>query len=249
MKVMLVDDERLALMQLDKMLKEFGVDVLGSFMNPVEAVAEAGILQPDVVFLDIHMPELYGMEAAEAIQECCPSAEIVFITAYDEYAVKAFELNALDYLLKPLQRDRLERTIQRWRMRHTAEPAAEPADSLPLFCCFPNMRVERPGRGPELIKWRTSKAQELFAYLFHHRGQLVRKSTPLDLLWPATDERKANTHLYTTIYQIRQCLKQAGLHMPIHSIGMKEGYMLDVSHVRIDAEEWERQTNGSRCAP
>ncbi|UUZ90115.1 response regulator [Paenibacillus sp. P25] len=124
MKVMLVDDERLALMQLDKMLKEFGVDVLGSFMNPVEAVAEAGILQPDVVFLDIHMPELYGMEAAEAIQECCPSAEIVFITAYDEYAVKAFELNALDYLLKPLQRDRLERTIQRWRMRHTAEPAA-----------------------------------------------------------------------------------------------------------------------------
>ncbi|WP_248929235.1 response regulator [Paenibacillus hamazuiensis] len=241
MKAMLVDDESLALMQLSKMLKEIaGIEVVGEYLDPLLAIEAAGQLQPDVVFLDIHMPEILGLKAAELLQEICPAAEIVFITAYDDYAVQAFELNALDYVLKPLQRERLAKTVQRLMMSAQAGRKEEEAGRPMLIRCLQTLQFEPPGVEPETLKWRTSKAQELFSYLLHHRGQLVRKGVLLDLLWPDFDLAKAMTHLYTTIYQVRQDLKRAGADVRIRSLGVQDGYILDTAQVRIDVEEWEK---------
>ncbi|WP_282937601.1 response regulator [Paenibacillus sp. RC67] len=245
MKAMLVDDERLALMQLEKILKEIpGIEVIGTYLEPNQAIEAVGKLMPDVVFLDINMPEIYGLRAAELMQEVCPAVEIVFVTAYDEYAVQAFELNALDYVMKPIQRERLSRTVQ--RLQQTVDSSSKQEQSVKsssvLIRCLQTMQIELPGNEPVTLKWRTAKAQELFAYLLHYRGQLVRKGELFELLWPDFEMEKAKTHLYTTIYQVRQDLKRMGADIEIRSLSIKEGYALDASRVRIDVEEWE-QTN------
>lgn len=246
MKALLVDDERLALMQLDKILREMpGIEVLGTYLEPNQAIEAVKELQPDVVFLDIHMPEIYGLRAAELMQEVHPAVEIVFVTAYDEYAVQAFELNALDYVMKPIQRERLMRTVQRLQQTLASgiNQKQEAASSCSvLIRCLQTMQIEFPGNEPVTLKWRTAKAQELFAYLLHHRGQLVRKGELFEMLWPDFEMEKAKTHLYTTIYQVRQDLKRWGADIEIRSLSIKEGYALDASRVRIDVEEWEQAT-------
>ncbi|SFL76044.1 Two-component response regulator, SAPR family, consists of REC, wHTH and BTAD domains [Paenibacillus sp. 1_12] len=241
LKALLVDDERLALLQLEKMLKELAdIHIVGTSMNPLQAIEMAANLKPDVIFLDIQMPGLSGLQAAEQLQEICPSAEIVFVTAFDEYAIQAFELHALDYVLKPLQRKRLLNTLQRLKQPET-NPKNDPHLGDPVWIrCFPSLQIEyKEDQADEFMKWRTSKGQELFAYLLHNRGQLVRKSMLLDLLWPDIDPKKAITLLYTTIYQIRQNLKSCGIDIPIQSYSAEEGYVLDAGRVRLESDEWE----------
>lgn len=91
------------------------------------------------------------------------------------------------------------------------------------------------------VKWRTTKAQELFAYLLHHRNRVVGRSVLLELLWPDLEEEKATKQLYTTIYFIRQTLKQYGMDtITIQSGEGEAGYRLELGEARIDSEEWER---------
>jgi two-component system LytT family response regulator len=240
-KVLLVDDERLALRQLVKMLQELtDIDIAGTSMDSVQAIEMATVLKPDVIFLDIHMPEMSGLQAAVMLQEVCPSVEIVFVTAFDEYAIQAFELQAIDYILKPVQRERLVKTIQRLRLRLSSSERQLPSAETVMIRCFPSIQIDPKHLGTEPIRWRTSKGQELFAYLLHHRGQLVRKSMLHEVLWPDLDIKKATSLLYTTIYQIRQSLKHAGIVIPIHSISVGEGYSLDAARVRLESEEWEQ---------
>lgn len=241
MKAILVDDERLALLQLNNMLKELPeIEVIGTYQDPLAAIEAAGVLQPDVVFLDINMPEIYGLKAAEHMQEACSDVEIVFVTAYDEYAIQAFELNALDYIMKPVKRERLARTVQRL-LKNTVGKERERAHDPTLIRCLQSLQIDVPGSGTELLKWRTAKAQELFAYLLHHRGQTVRKGLLLELLWPDFETEKATTHLYTTIYQARKDLKRAGANIEIRSSGVKDGYILEAAQLRVDSEEWEQE--------
>src|SRR5690625_2483073 len=108
MRAVLIDDEQLALDYFEKLLQEIGsFKIVAKYINPRHALEEVAQERPDVIFLDIEMPEINGIELAEQFGEIMPNTQIVFITAYDEYAVKAFELNAVDYILKPVHRDRL----------------------------------------------------------------------------------------------------------------------------------------------
>jgi DNA-binding LytR/AlgR family response regulator len=93
--------------------------IVGEAANGVEAVAMAGTLRPDIVFLDIRMPGLSGIEAARQLHGSC---HIVFVTAYDQYAIDAFEHGALDYLLKPVSAERLLRCCERLRTRFAQAP-------------------------------------------------------------------------------------------------------------------------------
>ncbi|MFC0329004.1 LytR/AlgR family response regulator transcription factor [Paenibacillus sepulcri] len=116
---MLIDDERLALKQLKRMLEEVvgGVEIIEMTSNPVQALERSEELQPDVVFLDIHMPGMNGLKLGEKLQQAVPHVEIVFVTAYDQYAVKAFDICALDYILKPVHPIRLQQTVERVRQK------------------------------------------------------------------------------------------------------------------------------------
>src|SRR5262249_13676072 len=94
-----------------------GIEVIGQAGNGVEALTTIDRLQPDLVFLDVQMPGLTGFEVARRMLEKHTSSHIVFVTAYDQYAIEAFEVNAVDYLLKPVDPSRLETAIDRARRR------------------------------------------------------------------------------------------------------------------------------------
>jgi DNA-binding LytR/AlgR family response regulator len=114
MRIVLVDDELMALENLKYVIGHFkDIEVAGAFTDPLEAIQKICHLKPDAVFLDIEMPQVNGFTVAEEINEILPCAHIVFVTGFDEYAVRAFEINAIDYVLKPASRKRLEQTIKK----------------------------------------------------------------------------------------------------------------------------------------
>lgn len=240
-QAILVDDERLALMKLEFMLKEFPtVHIAATYTDSFQAVQEAPSVHPDVIFIDIEMPEMNGIQAAEILQEACPHAKIVFVTAYNHYAVDAFELNAVDYIMKPVRHDRLLKTIQRLEDQMSLVPKRTTVEENLMIRCLQSLRFERGGQALNTLRWRTSKAQELFAFLLHHRNRFVSKDSLIDLLWPDFNRKKASTHLYTTIYQVRQCLKQSEIDLHINNITGGEGYILETGSIQIDVNKWEQ---------
>ncbi|WUR11349.1 response regulator [[Empedobacter] haloabium] len=130
MRVLIVDDERPARARLRQLLAaQAGIAAVEEARDGVEALAVAAVFRPDVVFLDIQMPEVDGLEAAAALAATLPGPAplIVFVTAYDSYALAAFEASAVDYLLKPCDGARLGRTLARLRQRLRERAAAAPA--------------------------------------------------------------------------------------------------------------------------
>ena len=150
-RVMVVDDEQLAREELCFLLGETGaVEIVGQATDGVEALRLAGDLQPDVVFLDVQMPGLTGFEVARRLIEADVPVQLVFVTAFDQYAIDAFTVNAVDYVLKPVDADRLEQTLERVRRRLASEKAAR----LPLSAADLERVVEavqaRQGRRDQL---------------------------------------------------------------------------------------------------
>lgn len=116
LRVLVADDEAPARRKLARFLGEHGdVQLVGEATNGLEAVDLIAATTPSVVFLDVHMPDLDGIGVVEALGREAQAPAIVFVTAYDRYAVKAFEFSAIDYLLKPYDRDRFERALARAR--------------------------------------------------------------------------------------------------------------------------------------
>ena len=114
----IVDDEQLARDELAYLLKEVGVDVVAQGKNGVEAVNLIKDLSPDLVFLDVQMPGLDGFGVIKKLLDRkVPMPQIVFATAFDQYAVKAFEVNAVDYLLKPFDKKRVEQALEKARKK------------------------------------------------------------------------------------------------------------------------------------
>jgi two-component system, LytTR family, response regulator len=122
MRALIVDDERLARKELIKLLEEHPmIEVVGEAMNAEEANQMVNDLNPDLLFLDIQMPGKTGFQLLEEL-DAVPL--VVFTTAYDEFALKAFEVNALDYLLKPIQAERLAETISKLQEKERAKTTA-----------------------------------------------------------------------------------------------------------------------------
>ncbi len=125
LRALVVDDEQLAREELCFLLEQAGdVDVVGQAADGPSAMRLAGELKPDVLFLDVQMPGLTGFEVARRLIQADVPSQIVFVTAFDQYAVDAFTVNAVDYLLKPVDLDRLEQALNRARRRLAPEPAA-----------------------------------------------------------------------------------------------------------------------------
>lgn len=122
--VFLVDDEHLAISELKYLLKEFPeLDIIGTATSPNEAINQIQKIKVDLLFLDIQMPGLNGFDLLESLQDV---PKVVFVTAYDQYAVKAFEINALDYLLKPIHPQRLKYAIDKIKAEFLATTETTP---------------------------------------------------------------------------------------------------------------------------
>ena len=117
-RVMLVDDERPSLNELSYILSQIdGVKVEAQFCHAIDALQNFSVIDPDVVFLDIEMPELDGLSLAEELIQRKPELAIVFATAFDHYALQAFEHQAIDYVLKPFEKERIKKAMDRIPVR------------------------------------------------------------------------------------------------------------------------------------
>jgi len=240
MKAILIDDEQLALTYQEYQLMLIGsIEIVGKYTDPLEgrrAVEEQDI---DIVFLDINIPELSGIELAELLLERKPGVSVVFVTTYEEYAIKAFELNALDYVLKPVHMERLKKTVQRIQQYKALNVGQTVSNSRKW-----NMKLFGPfllsdDQGMQIsLRFRTTKAQELFFYLIYHRGKVVSKLILMDLLWPNFEFSKASSQLYTAVYHIRKTLEPLQDHIQLKNTA--EGYMIQLEDIILDVDEFER---------
>ena len=116
MRVLIVDDEKLARDRLRELLNDIGgYTVVGEAMNGTEAVEKSSALNPDVLLMDIRMPGMDGLEAAMHLMGMENPPAVIFTTAYDQHALDAFDVNAVDYLLKPIRKDRLANALTKAR--------------------------------------------------------------------------------------------------------------------------------------
>lgn len=182
MRAVLVDDERLARAVLRGLLAEHDdVEIVGEASSLQGAVELLGEVEADVVFLDVQMPDGEGIQLFE---RCEVTARVVFVTAYDHYAVQAFELNALDYLLKPVEPERLDRALDRVRSQMPARPTEGPPTG-PLeaeqLLCLPHRGGMRFFRPTELAHL---EAADDYCALHLVDGTSLLSSTPLKV-WEA----------------------------------------------------------------
>lgn len=154
-RAVLVDDEQLAREELGYLLGLLGgVEVIGQAGNGLEAVDAIDRLQPDLVFLDVQMPGLTGFEVARRLVDVEAGAQIVFVTAFDQHAIEAFEVNAVDYLLKPVDPARLETAVQRARRRIAADRQPDAPET-------PGLVPEHLEKLLQLVSERQSRRERL----------------------------------------------------------------------------------------
>ncbi|NVM78669.1 two-component system LytT family response regulator [Duganella sp. SG902] len=128
MRALLIDDERLARAELRRLLAAHpDVEIVGEAVNAADGVQQIAALKPDLIFLDVQMPGGSGFDMLAALEE---APEVIFTTAFDQYALQAFEVNALDYLQKPIQAARMASALQRCAARHHREAASTAGKKL-----------------------------------------------------------------------------------------------------------------------
>ncbi len=154
-KAVIAEDEELLRTALASLLRDVWPELqlvaqCEDGASALEAIAEH---QPEFAFLDIRMPGLTGMDVAAALPEASPATQVVFVTAYDQYAIDAFEQGAVDYLLKPITRERLQTTVQRLRQRSGAHPDADTLAAL-----LNQLRAQSPRNAQPPLVWITASA-------------------------------------------------------------------------------------------
>ena len=234
MKVILVDDEQLLLDDLAEVLGAYvDMEICGRFTNSQDALDCVRHSCPDVVFLDINMPGMSGMELAEQVAQLAPHIEIVFITAYDEYAIKAFELQAIDYLLKPVDDERIARTLGKLRQQIAYRAATQPSDEprVQYFGKFELLLDERP------LCWRSRKAQEFVAFVLSRSSKSVHKNIICEALYPSMDERSAVLNVQSSASRARQSLGDCGFKAEI--VYNNDGYQIIMPPHKSDIAELE----------
>jgi len=238
----LIDHDNIALDQLEKILVQDGrIEVIGKYTNPFQGLLEINSKRPAVVFLEVEFTGISGIEMAKKIRQTNSNTKFVFVTCNDRYAVDAFELKAIDYIIKPIHKKRLSETIS-----CLVKESNIKTDSLPMVCCFHTLHFIKNGRINEEIKvkWRTKKSKELFAYMLQYRNVSIRKDTLLEVFWGNEDIEHAYSQLYTSIYHIRKMLQSIDFNITISSLG--DTYKLELNDVLLDVNEWE---NGLESFP
>jgi len=208
-RAVLADDERLMREQLRARLAEVWpeLQIVAEAKNGLEAVQLVQQHRPDIVFLDIRMPGLTGVEAARQIAQLPPpdgqdddlNPEIVFITAYDQYAVEAFEQGVADYVLKPAERDRLQLTVERIRKRLTARAGGADAPAGPHMQQLLHQLSARlnPGGAPQYLQWIQATV-----------GQAIQMIPVADVLFFISDEKYTRVQTAQVEALIRKPIKE-----------------------------------------
>lgn len=178
-KALIIDDEPLARLVIREYLEDYPeIKIVGECNDGFEGVKAISTYKPDLIFLDIQMPKINGFEMLEIIPE---KPAVIFTTAYDEYALKAFETNALDYILKPFSKERFSQAIAKWKANTVVDSGLEKLDET--FFKQPDEHLRIVVKDNQEIRIiPTSEIEYLEAYddyiKIHHQGKVhLKKKT------------------------------------------------------------------------
>jgi two-component system, LytTR family, response regulator len=203
LRAVLVDDEQLARDELGFLLGQVGgIEVIGQAGNGLEALSTIERLQPDVVFLDIQMPGLTGFQVARRMLDKQVSAQIIFVTAYDQHAIEAFEVNAVDYLLKPVDPVRLGLAVERAQRRVTSDRSLDTGNGGLL-----NEQLEKI---VELVAERQQRRERLAIkvgerFMLVHSEEIVYASLADEAITVVTNQH-VGTSNYRTLDELHERL-------------------------------------------
>ena len=193
MRVIVVDDERLAREGLVELLETHaGIEIGGAFPDGPSALAAMDAERPDAIFVDVQMPGMTGFELVDAL-DLDPLPAVVFVTAYDEYAIRAFEVSAIDYLLKPVSSERLAQTVERVRAHVRGRDQAHPDVAY---------RAKMTSLLDGVVPGRTGGVGRL---IVREVGQIIIVPTR-DVDWVEGADYYAKLHVRNAVHMLRETL-------------------------------------------
>lgn len=240
MKIILIDDEKSMLLIMKKMISNIPeTEVTGVFQSTSLASSFLRDNHVDMIFVDINMPEESGIDFVRRVTSEIKNMIIVFLTAHKDYALEAFEVQAFDYLVKPISLARLENTIQRARLSFAYYRHQEEKISLHrLFIyCFGGLDVKSE-KGNQ-VQFSSSKSAELFAYLLLKKGRLISKWSIIEDIFGGMPLHNAEIYLNTTVYKLRKALTAFDMKNVI--ICTAESYKIDLKYFYVDFIDFESQ--------
>lgn len=234
-KTIIVDDEPVILDEMKDLFEgENSFDIAGIYTEPLKALDEAREIMPECAFLDIEMMGMSGIELAERLASINTDMDIIFVTAYNNYAAQAFEVNAIDYLLKPVQPARLKKTLER-----LVEKRKIYSKNKKIKCTIRSFGSFEVFIGENIIKWNRSKTKEVFAYLIQWQGKSISKYMLSEELWPQHSQEQALAYLQTSIWAIRKKFREVGF-QGVHIEYSDDKYFIKLDGVDWDAVKFER---------
>lgn len=234
LRAIIVDDEAPSIKRLRSLLAEHSeIEVCETFLNPLEAVEFIKSNPVDVAFLDISMPEIKGIELSGLLHEVDASIDVIFITGHDEYAVQAFDVSALDYLLKPVTSERLAKTLGKIMKKHDPRDSMTPSVSIHLFN---GLKIYADERQRETLKLRSPKTEELLAFLIYKQN--VSREEIIETLWSELEPDKAWKNLNTTLYYIRKAMSDHSM-IPLIQAGRNDVTIL-TNRIYCDFYEFDQ---------
>ena len=228
MKVLLVDDENLQLVRLESEAKKvFHVDTdFLIFSNPLEALKECKNQKVDIAFLDIEMPGINGIQLAKELKKINPTINIIFVTAYDNYALDAYKIHASGYLSKPVKASKIQQELD--ALRFPVELDGKKKIQIKSFGNFEAFHNGEP------IRFSYKKSKELFAYLIDREGAAININELNAVLW----EEDHPSYLRNLIADIQQTLSSIDCG-DVFVKRYNECY-IDVEKVDCDAYEYKK---------
>jgi two-component system LytT family response regulator len=237
MRALIVDDEAPARDKLRRWLAEHAdITVVGESVDGLAAAAAIAALRPDVAFLDIQMPGLSGLEVASQL-EAHDAPLIVFVTAFDEHAIRAFDLDAIDYLLKPYDKDRLRRTLERLRQRHESDAPAAAVQTARAQTGTSDRLLVPHAEGLKLIDAQSIhwlEADDNYVHVHAAGARYLLRRTLTDLLAQLGEQRFARIHKSAAV-NLAEIAALSPLFKGDHEVELRSGATLRLSRRYKDA--------------
>lgn len=228
MKILVVDDEKLQLARLEESVKNVLPSAeIFSYINPVLALQENKKRKIDVAFLDIEMPELNGIQLAKALKVAMPKINIVFVTAYNRFALDAMKMHASGFVTKPVNEEKIFEEIN--GLRYPVE--LTPTKKLQIKC-FGNFEVFHDGKP---VKFTYSKSKELFAYLVDREGSAININELNAVLW----EEDHTSYLRNLISDIQKTLSA----IDASDVFIKRHNECYIDTTKVDCDVYEYKNN------
>lgn len=230
MKAFIIDDEYLMIQEMKFQLSDYpNLEITGTYSSASHVLEDAQGKKPDVIFMDIDMPGISGLELALKLAKQNSNIAIVFVTAYSEYALDAYKAYPIDYLLKPIEQERLFKTLDHIAKIKNLQNKDIPQEEIKIKCFgrFEFVIPRDKSQYDDLLCMNNQKEKMLWAYLIFCFDKSVSRTELTNLLFDGVENSKTINYLHVMIHSIRKQLDVSGINCTLHYSG--GNYMLKIA--------------------